>query len=57
MAYAGPADVRWRLAHIAPVAALRHVEPVYFGEVDRIGVPEQRHRVSRLLVPYVGDAL
>ena len=51
------ADVGRRFADVAPVAALRDVEAVHLGEVDRIGVTEERRGVSRLLVPDVGDAL
>ena len=39
------------------MAALRDVEAVDLGEVDRIGVAEERRRFGRLLVPDVGDPL
>ncbi len=50
-------DVRRRLAHVLPVAALRDDEAVDFGEVDRVDVAEELCGLRRLLVPDVADPL
>ena len=51
------ADVGWRLADVAPVAALGDLEAVDLGEERRVGIAVDLGGLGGLLVPDVADPL